>query len=168
MWLSLIPEVRDVSMEKVHFTMLRSRSVLTLTSATKVNQLTFSTWLVLNTMRQDLWCGSGAWKWETRSEKPIFTSQTSGLWPKMVFIIATKWWCPGSLFDVDNTFPERNKCSIAFLDNLWSWTNSIGVDWMNLKKWKILLFFVRILSAPNQMKRLLKLPKHADAPCSFS
>ena len=42
-WLSVIPEVRDVSMEKVHFTMLTSRSVLTLTSATKVRQLTFST-----------------------------------------------------------------------------------------------------------------------------
>ena len=77
-WLILIPEVRDVSMEKVHFTMLTSRSVLTLTSATKVNQLTFSTWLVLNTMRQDLCWGSRACKWETRSEKTIFTSQTSG------------------------------------------------------------------------------------------
>ena len=42
-WLSVITEVRDVSMEKVHFTKLTSRSVLTLTSATKVSQLTIST-----------------------------------------------------------------------------------------------------------------------------
>ena len=42
-WLTVIPEVRDVSMEKVHFTMLTSRSVLTVTSATEVSQLTFST-----------------------------------------------------------------------------------------------------------------------------
>ena len=43
MWLSFIPEVRDVSMEKVHFTILTSRSVLTLTSVAEVNHLTFST-----------------------------------------------------------------------------------------------------------------------------
>ena len=103
-WLSVIQEVRDMSMEKVHFTMLTSRSVLTLTSATKVSQLTFSIYFVFNTMRQEFWCGSGAWKWETRCEEPISTSQTSGFWPKMVFIIVTKWWCPGSFFDVDNTF----------------------------------------------------------------
>ena len=34
-WLSVIPEVGDLSMEKVHFTMLTSRSVLTLTSTTE-------------------------------------------------------------------------------------------------------------------------------------
>ena len=75
---------------------------------------------------------------------------------------------PGSFFDVHTTFLKRNKCSIAFLDKLCSWKNSVGVDWMNLKNSKKLLFFVRILSAPNHMKRFLRSPKHADTPCSYS
>ena len=37
-----------------------------------------------------------------------------------------------------------------------------------LEKVKNLLYFVRILSAPNHVKRLLKLPKQADAPFSYS
>ena len=49
-WLSVITEVRYVSMEKVHVTMLTSRSVLTLTRATKVSQLTFFTYFEFMTI----------------------------------------------------------------------------------------------------------------------
>ena len=119
---------------KSPISMLTSRSVLTLTRATEVSPLTFFTYFVFNTMRQDLSWESPARKWETRSEKPIFTSRTSGFWPKTVSFIATKWWYPSSSFGHYATFHQRNKCSIAFMDTLYFWKKPVGVDWMNLKK----------------------------------